>query len=439
MQIKSVVAVAVSCVALASCGDPSSIPMQPTGEPPVLFGTGVVAQAATQNSTVSIPAYRNDYTIIVDGGNVTLTKKSFPYDVQKFTGLKLIKFVDRYTSLDTDGVPGQVYRLYQAAFNRKPDLTGLGFWITSAEAGNLTLETIASQFLGSSESIGLYGKEPRNEQLVAATYSNVLHRVPEQAGFDWWVAAMNNGLSKQSMLYSFSESRENKANLESAVTSGIDYAPHFTTSPDTPLAYKATILTAIQSTNIEYLPGASGRPTGTWHWSGTPLRHVLVHIPQPANSVEQDYENKVHYAISQINAKLDGLIFLKAEKSIPTNGNYILISYDTAYTPAASTNYSGFCANVSDRPYSGSPIAPDMENSIAQNPVYINLGNGRCHVSQDIVTHEFGHALGLGEHFEGFGANGTPPISGVFWDVLATLYANPRSTLVKDLMVRHAK
>ncbi len=57
---------------------------------------------------------------------------------------------------------------------------------------------------------------------------------------------------------------------------------------------------------------------------------------------------------------------------------------------------------------------------------WINLGNGRGAVTQDIVTHEFGHALGLGNHFDGFGSGAS--ISRAFWDVLATLYANPVRT-----------
>ena len=32
-------------------------------------------------------------------------------------------------ALDINGTAGQVYRLYQAAFDRKPDLVGLGYWI----------------------------------------------------------------------------------------------------------------------------------------------------------------------------------------------------------------------------------------------------------------------------------------------------------------------
>jgi hypothetical protein len=81
-------------------------------------------------------------------------------------------------------------------------------------------------------------------------------------------------------------------------------------------------------------------------------------------------------------------------------------------------------------------ISPDTSGGIATNPVYINLGNGNCDVTQDIVTHEFGHAMGASNHFSGFGDGAS--ISSAFWDVLATLYANPPLTTSGNLVVRRA-
>jgi hypothetical protein len=424
--------------ALAACGNNGVDQVRTSDAPTFLLANAAVAEAPSQSATVFVAGYRRDYTIAFDNGQVTVTNQSDSNDVRKFAGIRLIKFVDRYTSLDIDGIPGQVYRLYQAAFNRKPDLTGLGFWIFNAETRQLTMEAVADGFLGSPESISLYGQSPTNDKLVAAAYANVLHRDPERAGFDWWIDAMKNGLSRQSMLYNFSESRENKDNLLPDMANGFDYAPFADMPPGTATADASVIVDSVLSSNIGFLPGANGRPAGTWHWPGTPSRHVLVYIPMPGNGIGQDYASKANDAISRINARLNGLVFLEAVNAIPTSGNYIHVSYNTAYVPPGSTNYSGYCANVSTAPYSGDPLAPDNQNGISSTPVYLNLGNGHCEVTQDIVTHEFGHALGLGNHFDGFGANGTAPISVLFWDVLATLYGNPRSTIAGDLIVKHA-
>jgi hypothetical protein len=118
----------------------------------------------------------------------------------------------------------------------------------------------------------------------------------------------------------------------------------------------------------------------------------------------------------------------------PSNENFIQISYGTSYVPQGSTNYQGYCANVSEGPGIGNMIQPNSEYGIASNPVFVNLGNGHCDVTQDIVTHEFGHALGLANHFNGFGTGDA--ISPAFWDVLATLYDNPQSTIAQNLRIR---
>jgi hypothetical protein len=199
------------------------------------------------------------------------------------------------------------------------------------------------------------------------------------------------------------------------------------------------IVAYVKSSNIDFVPSANGRPAGTWRWSGTPAQHVLVYVPTPTsgNSTELDYSTKTNNSIAQINAKLTGSLVLEATDSIPTSGNYIRISYGTSYVPAGSTNYNGYCANVSTGPNLGNIIQPDSQNGIASSPVYINLGNGHCDVTQDIVTHEFGHALGLAYHFNGFGGDG-PATASDFWDVLATLYGNPQSTTASNLAVKRA-
>ena len=198
-------------------------------------------------------------------------------------------------------------------------------------------------------------------------------------------------------------------------------------------ATDAEVVANVKSSNIDFLP--SNRPAGTWRWSGTPAQHVQVYVPTPVGTTEQDYAAKVATAITVLNGKLTGLLVLESTNSIPTSGNYIRISYSTSYVPPGSTDYASYCANVSTGPNLGNVILPDSQNAIASSPVYINLGNGNCNVTQDIVTHEFAHALGLSRHFSGFGNDGS--VSAMF-DALATLYGNPQSTIASNLVVKRA-
>ena len=205
-------------------------------------------------------------------------------------------------------------------------------------------------------------------------------------------------------------------------------------SSDTPT--ESQIVNYLKSSNIDF--SIANRHAGTWRWLATPAQHITVYIstPEIGNSMEQDYATKTEQAINKINRKLSGLLVLDKVSEIPATGNFIYVSYGTSYVPPGSTNYAGYCANVATGKNIGNIITPNNLNGIASSPVYLNLGNGNCNVTQDIVEHEFGHALGLYSHFEGFG-NGDA-ISTVFWDVLATLYGNPESTTASNLIVKRA-
>ena len=69
--------------------------------------------------------------------------------------------------------------------------------------------------MAANEFIERYGAEPSSLQYVDLLYNNVLDRVPDQDGYDFWVGKMNAGLSRADMLIEFSESAENKSLTQS--------------------------------------------------------------------------------------------------------------------------------------------------------------------------------------------------------------------------------
>lgn len=127
-------------------------------------------------------------------------------------------------AFDADGNAGQVYRLYQAAFDRKPDSEGLGYWIAQADKG-YSLVDIARGFVASDEFRKLYGSAPANQDLVARLYQNVLHRAGEKEGMDFWIGALDSKVSVAQVLVGFSESKENVGALASVIGNGFDYTP----------------------------------------------------------------------------------------------------------------------------------------------------------------------------------------------------------------------
>ncbi len=140
----------------------------------------------------------------------------------QLSGVERLKFDDGALAFDITGNAGQVYRLYQAAFDRTPDVPGLSDWLRGMDAG-LSLQKVATGFIGSAEFQGLYGASPTNAQFIELLYTNVLNRVPDPAGYDYWSDKMDNGLTRELVLIGFSESQENQDAVLPAIQGGISY------------------------------------------------------------------------------------------------------------------------------------------------------------------------------------------------------------------------
>lgn len=143
-------------------------------------------------------------------------------DVDNLVGVERLRFSDVTLALDIDGVAAEAYRIYKAAFDRQPDLPGLGFWIKNMDAG-VGLGAVAQEFINSAEFIRLYGANPSDEQFVDLLYANVLDRQADQSGYDFWIGALDRGLTRAGLLVEFSESRENIGNVAPLIENGIQY------------------------------------------------------------------------------------------------------------------------------------------------------------------------------------------------------------------------
>lgn len=168
---------------------------------------------------------RANFTVSANGNGFTVTDKTGVEGVDTLLNVERIQFADATLALDISGAAGQAYRVYQAAFNRTPDAGGLGFWISVLDGG-ARLTDVAAGFVNSDEFRTLYGNNPVNTDIVTKFYANVLHRAPDQGGFDFWVGVLDrHDASSAEVLAQFSESPENQAALASVIGNGFAYTP----------------------------------------------------------------------------------------------------------------------------------------------------------------------------------------------------------------------
>jgi serralysin len=163
---------------------------------------------------------------VVDRGvyGVTVFDKTGQNGTDNLINVERIKFNDTMVALDIDGNAGQIYRLYQAAYDRVPDQPGLKYWIDAMDTGNFTLTQISNFFIDQKETVDLYGANPSNRDFVYKLYNHVLHREPEPEGANWWIERMDsNVVTRAQTLEFFSEGFENKAQVIGSIDNGIEY------------------------------------------------------------------------------------------------------------------------------------------------------------------------------------------------------------------------
>ncbi|MBI3230674.1 MAG: DUF4214 domain-containing protein [Burkholderiales bacterium] len=165
------------------------------------------------------PRAANTITIDTTNSNATVAG---PEGTDSLHDIERLQFNDQIVALDINGNAGQCYRLFQAAFNRKPDNDGLKYWIGRMDSeANLT--EVASAFVSSSEfqAAGNFS----NAQFVGKLYENVLHRTPDASGLAYWANQLNiQQMSKPQVLAGFSESMENKINVIGSIEHGIAWS-----------------------------------------------------------------------------------------------------------------------------------------------------------------------------------------------------------------------
>lgn len=171
---------------------------------------------------------RADYTVTSTGSGFKVQDTKGGDGLDLLSGVERLQFSDAVLAFDSgiDGVAGEAYRLYQAAFGRTPDKAGLGYWIGAMDDG-MGLGEVARDFMQSAEYKTLYGADPSNAELLNHMYQNVLHRAPDSAGAAYWMDLLDHHrVDAATLLVDFSQSAENVAALVGATQNGIGYTPY---------------------------------------------------------------------------------------------------------------------------------------------------------------------------------------------------------------------
>lgn len=110
-----------------------------------------------------------------------------------------------YKVIAGDGVEEFVTRLYQYCLGRNPDPDGLKVYCDALREGHITGGEATKSFFLSEE---YTNKNHSNAQFLQTLYKAMFDREPDTGGFNGWMDAMNNGMSRPEVVDGFIYSSE---------------------------------------------------------------------------------------------------------------------------------------------------------------------------------------------------------------------------------------
>lgn len=141
------------------------------------------------------------HTVTISTSGISVTDRRPDGDgTDQLVSIERLSFADEDWRLDIfDDVAGlseQAFRdfieVYIAYFNRAPDAEGLFFYGT-AFANGTSVEDSAATFLNSAEYQATYPPGQSNQEFAEAVYGNVLGRIPDLLGLNFWVGVLDSG------------------------------------------------------------------------------------------------------------------------------------------------------------------------------------------------------------------------------------------------------
>jgi subtilisin-like proprotein convertase family protein len=173
------------------------------------------------SDTLRLAGGKADWQLSV-GSDRVLANAVNGLDTNEAINVERFMFDDGMLAFDFDGTAGQGFRIYQAAFDRSPDVQGLAYWIRQLDKG-MALDEVADRFMDSAEFKSTYGASLSTDQFVFELYANVHHRAPDQEGFDFWTSKLADGtFDRADVLVRFSDSNENIGNVSEQIKYGIE-------------------------------------------------------------------------------------------------------------------------------------------------------------------------------------------------------------------------
>jgi len=157
---------------------------------------------------VVLAGARADYTVEQHNGYLMVASTDAPDAKAMVVNVEKLQFSDGSVDIDNIAEMDILAGMYQTVLGRQADVGGIAFWADGLQAGTgwgrTVLDFIASA--GSETSHGGMTGEAGHD--LALLYSALLERAPDAAGLAFWTAALDSGVTLESIAAQFVQSVE---------------------------------------------------------------------------------------------------------------------------------------------------------------------------------------------------------------------------------------
>lgn len=143
----------------------------------------------------------NSETVSVDSISETISETSAPAVAVSAPATQVLGAVRDRRAIAEYIVEG----LYNNVLNRASDVEGRNFWVNTILADENNIDMVVAGFVTSAE---FTARNLDDDEFIALLYKTMFNRAPSASEKNLWMAALNNGASRNSVVSSFINSTE---------------------------------------------------------------------------------------------------------------------------------------------------------------------------------------------------------------------------------------